>query len=140
MEINQAIKLVNSKFVYTSDSNSLPFDEWRVMDEDAQDKLRGDCEDYSLTVLWYVCDRSWWKFLWYVILTHQYRIYHVKTHTGGRHAVGRIGDLWFDNWTKEALPYKEFFNRTNHEHKYFYFMPIMFIPFIVGHLTRAKAN
>jgi hypothetical protein len=54
----------------------------------------------------------------------------------GGHAVANVGNLWFDNWTKEALPKDEFFDRTKHKKWFMYPMPLMVPFFIYGLLKR----
>jgi len=137
MKIQEAVKLVASKFLYTPDNHKW-FDRWRIMKEDSDGKLRGDCEDFSLTAMWYACDKSLLTFLWKVVITHQYKLYHCKTYANERHAIGYAEGLWFDNWTKEALPKQEFLGHTKHQIKYWYPIPLMIVPFIVGHITRKK--
>ena len=75
-------------------------DEWRVLVEDSDGKYRGDCEDYSLSVLYYViCQESWLKF-WWLLTTFQAELCGCETKTGGGHAVLRYGDQYIDNWSK----------------------------------------
>lgn len=87
--------------------------------------LQGDCDDFSLTVLWILCNRSIFRFIWNVIILHKYRIYHARTYLGKGHAVGYAHGLYFDNWTLDALPKEEFLNKTKHSLKFFY--PSVFI-------------
>ncbi len=137
MKIQEAISLVNSKFIYTPDLHKW-FDRWRIMHEDSDGHMRGDCEDYSLTVMWYACDRRLLRFLWKVIISHEWRLYTAVTRNNAQHAVGYADGLWFDNWSKKALPEKEFFDRTQHELGFPIPMPFTFIPFIVGAFTRKR--
>jgi len=129
MELNEAIKTVNDRFRYQSDSKFI-LDSWAVMQE-RDGLLKGDCEDYSLTVLWYLNDCSLFKFIKNVIILHKHRMYYVKAlPDNGGHAVANVGGLWFDNWTKEALTEDVFFEKTKHRKMFMYFMPLM-IPFFV---------
>jgi predicted transglutaminase-like cysteine proteinase len=135
MELNEAIRMVNEKFKYEADSKFI-LDSWAVMQE-KDGLLKGDCEDYSLTVLWYLNDCSLWKFIKNVIILHKHRMYYVKAiPDNGGHAVANVGNLWFDNWTKEALPKDEFFDRTKHKKWFMYPMPLMVPFFIYGLLKR----
>lgn len=74
-------------------------DVWRVLRLDELGQYQGDCEDYSLSVLYYViCQESWLKF-WWLLITFQAELCGCDTKNGG-HAVLRYGDQYIDNWTK----------------------------------------
>lgn len=73
---------------------------WRVLKVNELGEYRGDCEDYSLSVLYYViCQESWLKF-WWLLFTFQAELCGCETKTGGGHAVLRYGDQYIDNWSK----------------------------------------
>ena len=75
-------------------------DMWRVLKLDELGMYRGDCEDYSLSVLYYViCKESWLKF-WWLLLTFEAKMCYVITKNGGGHAVLRFGEMYIDNWTQ----------------------------------------
>ena len=137
MELNQAIQQVNSRFKYKADPEFI-FDVWKVMDEDTQGVLLGDCEDYSLTVLWFANDCSYWKFFKNVILLHKYKLHHVITHTGERHIVGSYNNQYFDNWTLVALSEDDFFKSTKHDYQYQYFIPSMVLALLTGFFYKMK--
>ena len=72
---------------------------WFVIKLNEQGLYRGDCEDYSLSVLYYVvCQGSWLKF-WWLLFTFQAELCGCDTKNGG-HAVLRYGDQYIDNWSK----------------------------------------
>ena len=74
-------------------------DMWRVLKPDDHCMFRGDCEDYSLSVLYYiVCKESWLKF-WWLLFTFQAELCGCDTKNSG-HAVLRYGDQYIDNWSK----------------------------------------
>ena len=101
-------------------------DEWRVLVEDSDGKYRGDCEDASLSVLYYViCKESWLKF-WWLLITFQAKLCYVVTRTGEGHAVLRYGDMYIDNWTKKWVT-KLGMEKVGHE-----FHPWRFIPTTVA--------
>lgn len=130
MSIKEIVKSVSSKFVYTSDKKFL-IDQWFVMRE-KEGKLHGDCDDFSVTCLWELCDRNIIKFIVNVLILHRYRLHHVKTSTNGGHVVGYANGLYFDNWTLEALPKEEFLRRTKHKFKFFYPSPMIAIYLLCG--------
>ena len=42
------------------------------------------------------------------------------------HVVGSVDGLWFDNWTREALPKEQFFEKTKHTIK------MRYVGFMIG--------
>jgi hypothetical protein len=129
MNVIEAAKFVGSRFKYTSDPKSI-FDPWFVMRE-RNGIMRGDCDDFTLTVIWYVCDQNIWKFIWNVMILHKYQMHRVRA--TGYHLVGTAEGLWFDNFTREAMPRDEFFARTKHRHLYIYPSFVMIFPLIAGY-------
>lgn len=135
MKIQEAVAHVRSKFHYRKDPRLLDY--WGIMKE-KDGVMQGDCEDFSLTSFWKACDENLLKFILKVFILHQYRIYFSLTHEGERHAVGYADGLWFDNWTREALPKEEFLERTKHR-VYFFFPSILIIfPMLLGLLVRNR--
>ena len=87
----------NSLYDYKYDPEGR--DVWFVIKLNEQGMYRGDCEDYSLSVLYYViCQESWLKF-WWLLFTFQAELCGCDT-KGGGHVVLRYGDMYIDNWTK----------------------------------------
>ena len=136
MSVKAVVKEVASKFKYRADSIKV-FDWWYVMRE-RDGKLHGDCDDFSLTVLWMMCNRSVLQFLWKVIISHQYRLYFAKTRTGGIHCVGYAEGCWFDNWSLKAMPKEEFLKRTGHTIKYLAVGPHVLFNMLLGIFVRNK--
>jgi hypothetical protein len=94
--------LTNFNNLYDYKHDIMSRDLWFVIKPDIETGLyQGDCEDYSLSVLYYViCQESWLKF-WWLLFTFQAELCGCDTKTGGGHAVLRYGDQYIDNWTKE---------------------------------------
>lgn len=115
MDAQAAVDYVNERFKYMTDSKQYSFKEvWRIM---SGDKMVGDCEDYSLTVLWLMAGKSVPKMLM-MLLTRKARIYHY-THrtTGTGHAglwvrgqgyVDNISKKWNDGSFLDERGYKRF--------------------------------
>lgn len=135
MNIVDAVKYVGEKFVYRTDPKL--FDYWTVMEE-RQGQMRGDCDDFALTSIWLACDSNFFKFIINVMLLHKYRFYFSKTQTGGKHIIGYASGLYFDNWTKEALPKEEFLAKTGHKICFFFPSPMIVISLILGFLLRFR--
>jgi predicted transglutaminase-like cysteine proteinase len=75
-------------------------DQWRIP-KIVNGQILGDCEDYSLGVLYYVlAEKSLFKF-WWLLLTKAKVCY---VDNNGGHAVLRYEDQYIDNWTKEFVP------------------------------------
>jgi hypothetical protein len=94
MNTQQALDLLNERFVYQADRPGL-VDRWHILSGDGP--WRGDCEDYALTLMWLVSDRSWLKF-WLALLTFRHVMWHVRVgpnRTG--HALVKINGQWYDN-------------------------------------------
>ena len=134
MHIKTIVKEIAKNFQYKADM--FKFLDWWFILREWDGKLVGDCEDFSLTAIWRLCNRNVLAFLWKVVITHQYRIYFCMTAKGERHAVGYAQDLWFDNWTLEALPKEEFLQKTGHKIKFFIPGPLIIINMILGALVR----
>ena len=99
MEIKDALKILNSKFKYKSDTFRW-LDHWRVMVNDG-DVWHSDCEDYSLTLAWLVSDRSLIKFIWNLV-TFRFLLWFVKSPGGEGHAIIKIDGLYYDNIQKKG--------------------------------------
>ena len=83
-------------------------DAWVVIrKEDEKGKLVGDCEDYALSILWRLCDKSDWK-MWWMLLTRQAGICCVgPSKWKVSHAVLRYKGDYIDNWTRKFGPKSE---------------------------------
>jgi len=82
MNIESAKQIVNSKFTYELDEK---IDSWEVLDASLE-QIRGDCEDYALTFIWLVENKSLIKFLW-ALLSMKYIMWYVKTPNNYGHAL-----------------------------------------------------
>jgi hypothetical protein len=132
MKVSTAVSLVSSGFVYRKDNKCWLGDTWNILQ--APKVSYGDCDDFSLTCLWLICDRSPWKFLWYVLILHKYRLYFSVTEDRQRHVVGYANGYWFDNYTKEPCYKNEFLQRTKHKVWFFYPSPFVLYFMLLGKL------
>lgn len=99
MDRFKANELVRQRFVYRAEKG----DPWRVLNTRGSGPLKGDCEDYSLTVLWLVCDRSLGRFLG-MFLDGTARMWFCISPNRERHHVlqlGRSDDFYLDNLRKD---------------------------------------
>lgn len=137
--IPQNVLDVSSKFKYTSDpKSSLNFiDFWFVMDEKLDGKLHGDCEDFSLTVMYRNLGCSFWKLFLALVITGKYKMYYSISKNGVAHCVGFAEGFWFDNWTMKAVSSKEeFIKLTGHDIKEPFWRVEMIRFLIVGYVYK----
>jgi len=110
VSIEKAVAAVASKFVYREDPKGR-IDPWFVM-RDNGGKLYGDCDDFAITCLYK--HFGLWGFIWHVCITHKAQIHWLKTVNSGYHVCGVVDGQWFDNWTLEAMPRRQFYEATGH--------------------------
>ena len=95
------IDRINHNFIYQYDRDQYGKpDRWKIMEGP---QYVGDCEDYSLTVLWHIAGKSWFKFwLLQVIGVASLRL--CKIHES-HHIVLRYKGQYIDNiqqqWVKK---------------------------------------
>lgn len=99
MNIQQALKILNSKFVYTAETSRW-IDKWRILR--GTDKLYGDCEDYALTLMWLVYNQSVIKLLVNLTLC-KFVLWHVTSPSGEGHAIVRYKQLYYDNIQRRGV-------------------------------------
>ena len=89
-------------------------DKWHVIKQDPDGLYRGDCEDYALSVLYYVvCNQSWLKF-WLYLTIFRAQLCGCDTKNGEGHAVLRYRNEYIDNWTKKWVS-REDMEELGHE-------------------------
>lgn len=132
MNLEESINTVNSKFTYTTDPRSFFTDYWFVM-KDKEGKMHGDCDDYSITVLWLFCGGIL-SFIWNVLILHRFRLHRVKAISNEYHVVAEVNGMWFDNWTMRACTKEEFFKATQHQYQMMYLSPIIIWFMVWGYL------
>jgi len=95
----------NNRYSYKFDPKGR--DLWFVIKPDEAGLYQGDCEDYSLSVLYYViCQESWLRF-WWLLFTFQAELCGCNTKSEQGHAVLRHGNMYIDNWTKKWVKRKD---------------------------------
>ena len=91
------LETFNNHYSYKYDPKGR--DQWRVLKPNELGEYHGDCEDYSLSVLYYViCQESLFAF-WYQLIFGEAKIHYVDNNGG--HAVLQWDGEYIDNWTKE---------------------------------------
>lgn len=139
MDITQAVDDIGPRFRYKDDKSG---DYWFVMPENSDGFLYGDCDDFAVTAIWKCCDSNILKFIINVMILHRYRLYHCwaegKSNQG--HMCGYAQGKWFDNWGKKAMDKEAFLARNGHVVRYFYPLPLMILPLIVGLFRRKEST
>jgi hypothetical protein len=74
-EAQRKIQNLINRFKYKYDSK---VDSWRILEMDESGHYRGDCDDFAVTVWWYVCGESYWKF-WTGILLFKAKFWRCLT-------------------------------------------------------------
>ena len=115
------LKELNKKFKYRKDRDQYGFrDAWYVMNHEP---YHGDCEDYSLTLLFNLKDRKWEKFL-LSLLIRESKICHCKVRGRG-HAVLRYKGRYIDNIQKKWC------TKAYMENREYVFSSWLYIPYQV---------
>lgn len=122
-DMREAYDAVKSRFQYSKDGS---LDKWRIMKEE-KGPLKGDCEDFSLTILWHLSDKSMTKF-WWNVTTGKGVIWYVRTEAGVGHAILHWNGMWADNKTKDWT------EDTKHRKVFPMLMPLMLIKMGIGKL------
>ena len=89
----------NDHYEYKYDAKGR--DRWHVLIRDPDGMFRGDCEDYSLSVLYHVISGGSWLKFWFYLITFQAQLCGCHTENGNGHAVLRYRGQYIDNWTKK---------------------------------------
>jgi Bacterial transglutaminase-like cysteine proteinase BTLCP len=98
MTPDQALKYVNRRFVYQTDKEQYGFsDVWRIM---KPENMKGDCEDFSLTVLWLLVNKKPSRMIWW-LFTRKAKIHFYTHKTQINHAGLEYGGAYVDNITRE---------------------------------------
>lgn len=86
------------------------------MDEKEDGMLHGDCEDFSLTVMYRNLGCSFWSLFVALVITGKYKMFYSISRNGNPHCIGYADGLWLDNWTLRAIPSRQdFAKETGHD-------------------------
>lgn len=94
-----ALEVMNREFEYTTDKESYGFaDVWRIM---KPGQMKGDCEDFAMTLLWLMAGMSKRRMIWWLI-TRKARIHFLRNlNTGSGHVELEFEGAFVDNIVKE---------------------------------------
>lgn len=98
MSIKSALEDLNSRFVYRRDKG----ESWKILK--TAGRIDGDCEDYSLTLIWLAEGKSIIRF-WWALITFKYVIFYCMSPRDVGHAILWVrGHGWIDNIQREFFP------------------------------------
>ena len=125
---------LNKKFKYRKDRDQYGFrDAWYVMNHEP---YHGDCEDYSLTLLFNLKDRKWEKFL-LSLLIRESKICHCKVRGRG-HAVLKYKGRYIDNIQKKWCTKAYMENRDYKFSSWLYIPYQVVIKLVIGFFQTRK--
>ena len=148
MDVKKVTEELHKRFTYVTDKNQYGKREaWYIMKPDPLAKefpvFKGDCEDFSLTVLYQLCAGKWTKFWWY-IFSYKAQIRYCYLHTPDRgHAVLQLGDVYLDNifgttTTKEAMEERGYVFK---QPAFLWFLPTtVSIKLLLGKIWKTKSR
>jgi len=116
----------NSRFTYQSDEGKF-IDDWKIVKH--TDAFEGDCEDYSLALLWMLSNGSFWTF-WWNVFSFKGVVWFCKTRSGGGHAMLR----WKGQWVDNIFPYYR--KEPMHKAWFPYILPLMILKLILASIAR----
>ena len=136
MEAEAANREVSSKFKYVTDKIKYGFFEtWSVIDI-SKPVWEGDCEDYSLTVLWLMSDKKKKTFLFNILFHPDYRMHFVRYKaTKEGHAVLSYKDKFCDNIQQKWFTKKDE-EYTRYDWKWPIFGFIVCINLVLGKIIK----
>lgn len=91
---------INKRFEYRLDRDQYGYREYWAIMLNSEGRLVGDCEDYALTVLWYMKNKSLLRFVW-SLLTKKAKIWYCLAPNGEGHAVLQYRKSFIDNIQKQ---------------------------------------
>ena len=114
---------LNETWKYLYDNDQYGSNTWVIIKEPPYE---GDCEDYALTLLWLMSDRSMVNF-WVNIFTMQAQLRRVITKNGRGHVVLKVGELYADNWTQKFVTWAEMESQSGNKKYLWMYDPILVV-------------
>ena len=121
------------EFSYSSDGF---LDSWKIHSRRGADgRIRGDCEDFALTLAWRLAGESWFRLLWH-LLSLKSVIWHVTSvqkdgsRGGGHVALWHRGSGWADNI------YPAWKGSTPHTRRFPWLLPLLLLKLGSGKIFR----
>jgi hypothetical protein len=97
--------------------------------------VAGDCEDYSLTLIWLNEGRSMLRF-WWALITFKYLLWHCLSPSGAGHAVlWRRGHGWTDNIQRHVVT-RQALKSQGYRLRFPYLFPLVALKFLLRPVLR----
>jgi hypothetical protein len=125
----EALNVVVKRFEYRSERG----DAWRIMNTRGSGPLKGDCEDFSLTVLWLAYNRKLFPFL-SAFLTGRAKMWFAISPYGDKHNVLELAGAYLDN-IEQVWGSREYYKRLNYKFIRPHSFIIVLARLITGKLT-----
>lgn len=107
------------------------FDDWEILEPNAEGEYVGDCEDLALTILYLKCDKSLKKF-WKELIFGKAKILYCK-YMGNGHAVLEYDGVLYDEGFIEGASKEEFEATGKYRFsKFGYLWPAVVIKMLLG--------
>ncbi|TDE33179.1 hypothetical protein [Antarcticimicrobium sediminis] len=120
---------LNGRFTYHADKG----ESWRIMRD--QGPVTGDCEDYSLTLIWLYEGRSMLRF-WWALITFRYVLWFCLSPSGDGHAVVWCrGRGWTDNIQRRLVSRGDL-KAMGYRLRIPYLVPLVALKFLLRPLLR----
>lgn len=107
------------RFRYQTDSR----DRWTLLN--GLGPVKGDCEDFAYTILWFMSGNSWVKF-WWLILTCQAMFWWTKTGSGAGHVM-----LWMRGYGWIDCNHPDWSAQPHYPKIFPYIAPVLALVFII---------
>lgn len=115
---------LNGRFSYCEDAG----ESWRILGGDGP--VSGDCEDYSLTLVWLYEGRSTLRF-WWALITFKYVFWFCHLPSGVGHAVvWRRGHGWTDNIQRRLVSRRDL-RAAGYRLRFPYLFPVVALKFLL---------
>ncbi|MBT9383342.1 hypothetical protein KM176_05675 [Pseudooceanicola sp. CBS1P-1] len=97
MAVDAVQQALNGRFTYRADKGEY----WQILG--GSGPVYGDCEDYSLTLIWLWEGQSLWRF-WWALITLKYVLWYCLAPNGEGHCVTWVrGRGWTDNIQRKIV-------------------------------------
>lgn len=121
---------LNARYTYRAEGG----ENWRILKD--MGPIHGDCEDYSLTLIWLAEDQSMIRF-WLALLTFKYVFWQCTSPGGGAHAVLWMRGIgWTDNIQRSVIPTRREMKAKGYKLHYPILLPVVVMKFVLRPILR----
>lgn len=132
MNHKNAQRDLNRRFSYRPDKGEY----WQILT--GAGPVQGDCEDYSLTLIWLIEGQSMLRF-WWALIRFKYVIWHCTSPSGAGHAVLWMwGAGWTDNIQQRFLSSRRELAELGYKLAFPNLLPLVVLKFLLRRLLRRR--